>query len=134
MFNTMNPFHPADVQHAVGRARARRQRVLHRVLHDGRGHLAILARRSEGVLADWARMPRDERKRREKRYRVAADLAVLQMPEQVRTRVAPDWDDALARSLANGTAETSEERPHQSPSAERRQSVVERLGPAIRAW
>jgi hypothetical protein len=49
-------------------------------------------------------MPRDERKRREKRYRVAADLAVLQMPEQVRTRVARDWDDALARSLANGTA------------------------------
>jgi hypothetical protein len=50
-------------------------------------------------------MPGDERKRREKRYRVAADLAVLQMPEQVRTRVAPDWDDALARSIANGTAE-----------------------------
>ncbi|HEY3091843.1 MAG TPA: hypothetical protein VGJ52_02050, partial [Vicinamibacterales bacterium] len=69
------------------------------------GHLAILARRNEEFPTAWERMPGEERRRREKRYRVAADLAVLQMPEPVRTRVARDWDDALARSIANGTAE-----------------------------
>ena len=52
-------------------------------------------------------MPDDERKRRERRYRVAADLAVLQMPEPVRARVAGEWDAALERSLANGTAEVA---------------------------
>ena len=41
----------------------------------------------------------------EKRYRVATDLAVLQMPEPVRGRVADQWDGALERSIANGTAE-----------------------------
>jgi hypothetical protein len=50
-------------------------------------------------------MPGEERRRREKRYRVATDLAVLQMPEPVRHRVADQWDGALERSIANGTAE-----------------------------
>jgi SAM-dependent methyltransferase len=104
MFNTMNPFHlqTFNTPSAVRALDANGFSTVFCTMVEG--HLAILARRSEDVLADWARMPRDERKRREKRYRVAADLAVLQMPEQVRTRVARDWDDALARSLANGTA------------------------------
>jgi len=50
-------------------------------------------------------MTDDERKRRRGRYRVASDLAVLQVPEHVRGRVADQWDGALKRSLANGTAE-----------------------------
>ena len=105
MFNTMNPFHlqTFNTPSAVRALDANGFSTVFCTMVEG--HLAILARRSEDVAADWARMPGDERKRREKRYRVAADLAMLQMPEQVRTRVAPDWDDALARSIANGTAE-----------------------------
>ena len=105
MFNTMNPFHlqTFNTPSAVRALDANGFSTVFCTMVEG--HLAILARRSEEVPADWTRMPADERKRREKRYRVAADLAVLQMPEQVRTRVAREWDDALARSVANGTAE-----------------------------
>jgi SAM-dependent methyltransferase len=105
MFNTMNPFH-LQTFNTSSAARALDANGFSTVFCTMvEGHLAILARRSEDVLADWARMPGNERKRRENRYRVAADLAVLQMPEQVRTRVAREWDDALARSIANDTAE-----------------------------
>jgi SAM-dependent methyltransferase len=105
MFNTMNPFHMQtfNTPSAVRALDANGFSTEFCTMVEG--HLAILARRSEDVAADWTRMPGGERKRREKRYRVAADCAVLQMPEPVRTRVARDWDDALVRSLANGTAE-----------------------------
>jgi hypothetical protein len=53
----------------------------------------------------WTRMPDAERKRRTRLYRTASDLAVLQMPAAVRGRVASEWNGALARSLANGTAD-----------------------------
>jgi hypothetical protein len=49
----------------------------------------------------------DERKRRRRQYRQASDLAILQLPESLRFRVADEWDGALARSLANGTAEVT---------------------------
>jgi len=105
MFNTMNPFHlqTFNTPSVVRALEANGFSTVFCTMVEG--HLAILARKSEDVPANWARMPGDERKRREKRYRAAADLAVLQVPEQVRARVAGDWDDALARSVANGTAE-----------------------------
>src|SRR6266850_62369 len=74
MFNTMNPFHlqTFNTPSAVRALDANGFSTVFCTMVEG--HLAILARRSEDVLA-------------------------------VRTRVARDWDDALARSLANGTAD-----------------------------
>jgi len=105
MFNTMNPFHMQtfNTPSAVRALDANGFSTVFCTMIEG--HLAILARRSEEVPANPARMPGEERRRREKRYRVATDLAVLQMPEPVRDRVAGQWDGALERSIANGTAE-----------------------------
>ena len=105
MFNTMNPFHlqTFNTPSVVRALDANGFSTVFCTMVEG--HLAILARRRDESLTNWTRMTEDERKRREKRYRVATDLAVLQVPQQVRTRVAGDWDDALARSVANGTAE-----------------------------
>jgi SAM-dependent methyltransferase len=105
MFNTMNPFHMQtfNTASAVRAMEANGFTTVFSTMVDG--HLATLVRRMDDVPSDWARMTDPERKRRERRYRVAADLAVLQVPEQVRGRVAADWDGALARSLANGTVE-----------------------------
>jgi len=105
MFNTMNPFHMQtfNTPSAVRALDANGFSTVFCTMVEG--HLAILARRSEEVPANPARMPGEERRRREKRYRVATDLAVLQMPEPVRDRVAGQWDGALERSIANGTAE-----------------------------
>jgi hypothetical protein len=36
---------------------------------------------------------------------VASDLAILRVPDGLRDRVAREWDGALQRSLANGTAQ-----------------------------
>jgi hypothetical protein len=69
------------------------------------GHLAALAKIMDDVPSERTRMPEGEQKRRARLYRIASDLAVLQMPEAVRGRVADAWDGALARSQANGTAE-----------------------------
>jgi hypothetical protein len=68
------------------------------------GHFAGLGRMMDEPRVRWEHMSEGERKRRTRLYRTAADLAVLQMPEALRARVADEWDGALARSLANGTA------------------------------
>jgi SAM-dependent methyltransferase len=105
MFNTMNPFHMQtfNTASAVRALEANGFRMVFCTMVDG--HLAGLAQMMAEVPPDWQRMTEDERKRRRQRYRVASDLAVLQVPEQVRGRVADQWDGALKRSLANGTAE-----------------------------
>jgi SAM-dependent methyltransferase len=105
MFNTMNPFHMQtfNTASAVRALEANGFRMVFCTMVDG--HLAGLAKMMDEVPSDWERMTEDERKRRRQRYRVASDLAVLQVPEQVRGRVADQWDGALKRSLANGTAE-----------------------------
>jgi SAM-dependent methyltransferase len=105
MFNTLNPFHlqTFNTPSAVRALHANGFSPLFCTMVEG--HLAGLFTRMDDVPARCERMPDDERKRRERRYRVAADLAVLQMPEPVRSRVAGEWDAALERSLANGTAE-----------------------------
>jgi cyclopropane fatty-acyl-phospholipid synthase-like methyltransferase len=105
MFNTMNPFHMQTFNTASA-VRALEANGFHMVfctMVDG--HLAGLAKMMDEFPSDWQRMTDDERKRRRWRYRVASDLAVLQLPEQVRGRVADQWDGALERALANGTAE-----------------------------
>ncbi|PYR69816.1 MAG: hypothetical protein DMF88_04795 [Acidobacteria bacterium] len=107
MFNTLNPFH-LQTFNTPSAARALGANGFSPVfctIVDG--HLAGLFRRTDDFPQASERMPDDERKRRERRYRVAADLAVLQMPEPVRARVAAEWDGALERSLANGTAEVA---------------------------
>ena len=105
MFNTMNPFHMQtfNTASAVRALEANGFRMVFCTMVDG--HLAGLAKMMDEVPSDWQRMTDDERKRRGQRYRVASDLAVLQVPEHVRGRVADQWDGALKRSLANGTAE-----------------------------
>ena len=105
MFNTMNPFHMQtfNTASAVRALEANGFRMVFCTMVDG--HLAGLAQMMDEFPSDWQRMTEDERKRRRQRYRVASDLAVLQVPEQVRGRVADQWDGALKRSLANGTAE-----------------------------
>jgi SAM-dependent methyltransferase len=105
MFNTMNPFHlqTFNTASAVRGLEANGFSPVFCTMVDG--HLAALARHTGETPVDWTPMTDRERLRRERRYRAAADLAVLQVPEQVRTRVAHEWDDALARCLANGTAE-----------------------------
>ena len=104
MFNTMNPFHMQtfNTSSAVRALEANGFQMVFCTMIDG--HLAALARMIEDVPSDRTRMPDDERKRRTRLYRIAADLAVLQMPEALRGRVADQWDGALARSVANGTA------------------------------
>jgi SAM-dependent methyltransferase len=105
MFNTMNPFHMQtfNTPSAVRALEANGFQMLFCTMIDG--HLAALAQRMDDIPSEWTRMPDDERKRRTRLYRIAADLAVLQMPEALRGRVADEWDGALARALANGTAE-----------------------------
>jgi SAM-dependent methyltransferase len=103
MFNTMNPFHMQtfNTASAVRGLEANGFSMVFCTMIDG--HLAALARMMDDVPSNWTRMGDDERKRRTRRYGIAADLAVLQMPEQVRGRVASEWDGALERALAGGT-------------------------------
>ncbi len=105
MFNTMNPFHMQtfNTASAVRALEANGFSMVFCTMIDG--HLAGLAKMMAEAPSGWQRMTDDERKRRRRGYRVASDLAVLQVPEQVRGRVADQWDGALERSLANGTAE-----------------------------
>jgi SAM-dependent methyltransferase len=105
MFNTMNPFHMQtfNTPSAVRALEANGFAMVFCTMIDG--HLAALATRLDAPPPRWTRMPDAERRRRTRLYRTASDLAVLQMPEAVRGRVAAEWDGALARSLANGTAE-----------------------------
>jgi hypothetical protein len=104
MFNTMNPFHMQtfNTASAVRALEANGFRMVFCTMIDG--HLAALAQMMDEAPSDWARTSDDERKRRVRLYRIASDLAVLQMPEPLRGRVAGEWEGALARSLANGTA------------------------------
>ena len=105
MFNTMNPFHMQtfNTPSAVRALDANGFRMVFCTMIDG--HLAALAQMMDDPPSDGQRMSDEERKRRTRLYRIASDLAVLQMPEVLRGRVADDWDGALTRSLANGTAE-----------------------------
>jgi SAM-dependent methyltransferase len=105
MFNTLNPFHlqTFNTPSAVRALEANGFKMIFCTMHDG--HLAGLAQRMEDIPADWQRMTHEERGRRRGQYRQAFDLAVLQVPEPLRSRVAQEWDGALERSLANGTAE-----------------------------
>ena len=105
MFNTMNPFHMQtfNTPSAVRALEANGFRMVFCTMIDG--HLAALAQMMDELPSEWTRMSDDERKRRARLYRIASDLAVLQMPEAVRGRVADEWDGALERSVANRTAE-----------------------------
>jgi SAM-dependent methyltransferase len=105
MFNTMNPFHMQTFNTAsiVRALEANGFRLQFCTMHDG--HFVGLAQALEHVPGDWARMTEAEGKRRRRQYREASDLAVLQMPEALRHRVVADWDGALERALARGTAE-----------------------------
>lgn len=105
MFNTMNPFHlqTFNTPSAVRALEANGFRMLFCTMIDG--YLAALAQMMDEVPSDWTRMSDEERKRRTRLYRIASDLAVVQMPEAIRGRVADEWDGALERSLANRTAE-----------------------------
>ena len=105
MFNTLNPFHlqTFNTPSAVRALEANGFKMVFCTMHDG--HLVALARKMEDIPSDWQRMTDEERGRRRRRYRLAFDLAVLQVPDSLRSRVAREWDGALERSLANGTAE-----------------------------
>ena len=104
MFNTMNPFHMQtfNTASAVRALAANGFSMIFCTMLDG--HFAGLARVEDEPAVGWEGMSERERKRRTRLYRTAADLAVLQMPEGVRARVADEWDSALQRSLANETA------------------------------
>jgi SAM-dependent methyltransferase len=104
MFNTMNPFHMQTFNTAsvVRALEANGFSMVFCTMLDG--HFAGLGRMMDEPPAAWAHMSDGERKRRTRLYRTAADLAVLQIPEALRARVADQWDDALERSLANRTA------------------------------
>ena len=104
MFNTMNPFHMQtfNTASAVRALEANGFSMVFCTMVDG--HFAGLARMLDDVHLGWEPMSERERKRRTRLYRTAADLAVLQMPEPLRARVADQWDGALKRSLANETA------------------------------
>ena len=105
MFNTLNPFHlqTFNTPSAVRALEANGFKMLFCTMHDG--HFVGLAQKIDDVPSDWQRMTHDERGRRRQQYRLAFDLAVLQVPESLRPRVAQEWDGALERSLENGTAE-----------------------------
>ena len=105
MFNAMNPFHMQtfNTASAVRALEANGFGMAFCTMVDG--HFAALATRADDVPTAWERMSERERKRRVHLYRTAADLAVLQMPESLRARVADEWDHALERSLANETAD-----------------------------
>lgn len=105
MFNTMNPFHMQTFNgpSAVRALEANGFRVVFCTTHENR--FVGLAQRLDAPADDWPRMEERERKRRIAAYRDANDLAVLRVPELLRDRVAKEWDGALERSLANGTAE-----------------------------
>jgi SAM-dependent methyltransferase len=104
MFNTMNPFHMQtfNTDSAVRALEANGFSMVFCTMVDG--HFAGLARMMDEPPVSWEHMSERERKRRLRLYRTAADLAVLQMPEAVRARVADEWDTALERSVANETA------------------------------
>jgi hypothetical protein len=105
MFNTMNPFHMQtfDTASAVRALEANGFGMVFCTIVDR--HFAALATRADDVPAAWGHMSERERERRIRLYRIAADHAVLQMPEALRGRVADQWDRALERSLANETAQ-----------------------------
>jgi SAM-dependent methyltransferase len=104
MFNTMNPFHMQtfNTASAVRALEANGFSMLFCTMLDG--HFAGLTSMMDDVPLGWERMSEPERRRRTRLYRTATDLAVLQMPEALRSRVAHEWDGALERSLANQTA------------------------------
>jgi SAM-dependent methyltransferase len=105
MFNTLNPFHlqTFNTPSAVRALEANGFRMVFCTMQDG--HLVALAQKMEDIQPDRQRMTDEERGRRRRQYRLAFDLAVLRVPESLRSRVAREWDGALERSLANGTAE-----------------------------
>jgi len=104
MFNTMNPFHMQtfNTASAVRALEANGFSMVFCTMLDG--HFAGLARIMDEAPVGWEHMSERERKRRTRLYRTAADLAVLQMPDALRARVANEWDCALERSVANETA------------------------------
>jgi cyclopropane fatty-acyl-phospholipid synthase-like methyltransferase len=104
MFNTMNPFHMQtfNTASAVRALEANGFSMVFCTMLDG--HFAGLARMMDEAPVGWEHMSERERKRRTRLYRTAADLAVLQMPDALRARVAVEWDCALERSVANETA------------------------------
>jgi len=104
MFNTMNPFHMQtfNTASAVRALEANGFSMVFCTMVDG--HFAGLARMMDDRPLGWEHMSEPERNRRTRLYRIAADLAVLQMPEALRARVAGEWDGALERSVANETA------------------------------
>jgi hypothetical protein len=105
MPNTLNPLpiHTFTTPSALRALPANGFRMLFCTMLDG--HLAALAQMMDDVPSDPPRMSDDERNRRTRLYRIASDLAVLQIPEALRGRVADEWDGAVERSLANRTAE-----------------------------
>src|SRR5258705_9859430 len=105
MFNTLNPFHMQtfNTPSAVRALEANGFKMGFCTMHDG--HFLGLAQKLADIPSDWPRMTHEERGRRRGHYRLAFDLAVLQVPESLRSRVAQEWDGALERSLENGTAE-----------------------------
>jgi SAM-dependent methyltransferase len=105
MFNTMNPFHMQTFNgpSAVRALEANGFRVIFTTTHEN--HFVGLAQRSDEITDAWPRMEDRERRKRIAAYRLANDLAVLRVPDGLRDRVAKEWDGALERSLANGTAE-----------------------------
>lgn len=106
MFATLNPLHmQAFDQASLGRALAACGFEMTYVKRHGMDNVC-LARESEAVQMT----PIGERalRRRIDRYRAAYDRSVLRMDARMRSRVADQWEEVVARAVRTGLAEFDE--------------------------
>ena len=107
IFRSLNPFHlqAFDLASLVRMLRATGFDVLF-VRREGKSLMALASRRE--VSSEWTRIPDVERDRRVSQYHLARDLAILRLPQHVRSRFASEWDAVVERAVVAGLVEVDD--------------------------
>jgi SAM-dependent methyltransferase len=106
IFRVMNPFH-MQVFTPTSLTRALAAHGFETVFlgHTDRIQMMCLARSATPATVV---MPKDERKRRLRRYTAARDFAILSLPDDRRGAFAHEWDAVVERAVIEGTATLDE--------------------------
>jgi hypothetical protein len=106
IFRVMNPFH-MQVFTPASLTRALAARGFETVFlgHTDRIQMMCLARAAAPAAVA---MPKDERKRRLRRYSAARDFAILSLPDKKRELFVDEWPAIVERSVLAGTATLDE--------------------------
>jgi len=104
IFRSLNPFHlqAFDLASLARTLRATGFDVTF-VRREGKSFMALASPRD--VSSEWTPMTDTERDRRVSQYHLARDLAILRLPQHVRSRFASEWDAVVERAVVAGLVE-----------------------------